>query len=83
MKKIEGIQKVEVSGHFENVTEFHKTFPESTIIRIDGKNADQVCEFCESAISAGDLCFSWNDCVYTCLSCGGADASHKPIKLEG
>ena len=36
------------------------------------------CEGCGKPILTGDKYFAWEDCQ-TCMDCGGADESHKPL----
>lgn len=80
--KITAIQKLKIHAVSDNITQFHRDHPGSRVIEIDGKKADEVCESCEKAITNGDECFVWNDMVYTCLECGGANSDHLPQILE-
>jgi hypothetical protein len=82
MMKITAIQKQRICVDANNITEFHDNYPESYILDIDGKHADQICEECERAITIGEQCYQWSDDVFTCITCGGGGPDHNPIVLN-
>lgn len=68
---------VEIVTKARSLKQFRRAYPTAEIKAIDGRLVFAFCESCSGAIFVDEPSYSWDDGVYTCIDCGGADVNHK------